>query len=353
MSERALTRAFQGDALLNGSDYFEIPRQVQIAMCTASIARSVELFGQVFGFGEAMGEILTGEGLARMQQLGTNTACIGWWFVGRQDFLQVEFFQHQLPVQKPLRADWRPNDHGWVRWGFAVPDFDDVLARLSSYGLSTITPPRTFSDGVRRVALRDPCVGTVLEIMEDGPNVPGGLRPYHFQWKPAVIYSTVVVPSVSDARAFWTGALGLPEVAPNTVHTEEMEAIWGLANARREMMVVQAGDSYIEIVEYHDPTGRPHPEDYRLCDQGMMNVGLGFRERRSLDALVRRLVAAGYVITTPLGPDTGTPIGTYTSSRDGTSVEVLTILADYDPYFGFRPRAPSPVKTMLQGIKTS
>ncbi|KXF56471.1 hypothetical protein AXA44_34590 [Rhodococcus sp. SC4] len=323
---------------------------MQIAMCTNAIGRSVRLYTEVFGFAEASGEVLYGEGLARMQAVGNTTTCLGWWLLARQPFIQLELFQHEVPRQRPLPIDWRPNDHGWVRWGFAVPDFDDCLQRLRNFGIDTITDPMCFSDGVRRVAFRDPHVGTVVEILEDGPDLPGGSPPHYFNNKPAILYSAVVVPNIGSARDFWIGTLGLEEVSSDVLHTAEMEILWGLPGAERTSFVVDADGTFVEVIAYQSPIGKAKSPDYRLSDQGLQNIALGYRDRRHLDELVSRLDSEGHTLNSPLGPDNGAPTGTYTAGHDGTSVEILTILSDFDEFAGYRPKPASPIKAMLEAI---
>lgn len=333
-------------------DVIAPPNLVQVAMCTTSIARSVEFLTRVVGFGEAHSDILYGPGLAQMQRLGPDCSCVGWWLVGRQEFLQIEFFQHQLPEQRPLPSDWAPNVQGWVRWGVAVPDFDTVVERLKQFGLVPFTEPMTFVDGLRRLAVHEPGAGTVIEIIEEGPALSGGVRSSYFSYAPAILYTTLVVPDVTAALAFWTGALGMRDCGADHLHSPDMEVLWGLQGAARKTAVVATGNTFIELVEYLPPFKRPPRSDYRLSDQGMQNIGLGYRERDKLDTLVARLERQGLYLNTPLGPHNGFPTGSYTTTPEGFSLEVLTILSDYDPYFGFRPKPVSPVKAMLDDIKT-
>jgi catechol 2,3-dioxygenase-like lactoylglutathione lyase family enzyme len=262
--------------------------------------------------------------------------------------MQVELFQHFLPPQRPQPSDWRPSDHGWVRWGIAVPDFDEVLARLGRFGIETITPATDFGEGIRRVCVRDPDVGAIIEIMEDGPAMPGGARPRQFDLGPGVVYAAVSVPDLGEAGKFWTGVLGLEPVPADALHTEEMEALWGLKGADRQALVVKAGDCFIEIVEYRNPEGRPRRPDARSSDQGMMNVALGYRDRPPLDRLVARLEAIGSLPATPLGP--GELAASYFFAPDGTPLEILAMPAAEEHNFGFAPRPDNPVKGILDAI---
>ncbi len=310
------------------------PRLAQLAFCSDDLPQTLRMYIEVFGFADAGGRKFWGEWLAHVQDVGDDAACLLWWMVGRQEFVQLEFFQHTLPAQKPLPADWRPSDHGWARWGMAVPDFDATLERLRAFGVNTLSDPISH-DGLRRVCFRDPGTGIVVELMEDGDALPGGVRPRYYELSPAVVYAAVSVPDLGKARDFYVNTLGLVEEAPDTLHTEEMEALWELPGAQREVVVVRGGDGYIELVEYSDPAPRPKPEDYVLSDQGFMNVAVGFRDRDLAQELLDRVGASGGSVNADL-PDSPAG-GTYVKDDQGMSLEIAAQPREFDPDFGFMP----------------
>ena len=151
-------------------------------MCSADLPHTLRLYTEVFGFADAGGRAFWGPWLG-VQALGPDAAALVWWLVGRQDFVQLEVFHHTTPAQRPLPDDWRPSDHGWVRWGLAVPDFDAALERLRGMGIATLSEPAE-RDGLRRVGFRDPDVGVIVEVMEDGAALAGGIRPRHYDLVP-------------------------------------------------------------------------------------------------------------------------------------------------------------------------
>jgi catechol 2,3-dioxygenase-like lactoylglutathione lyase family enzyme len=310
------------------------PQLAQIALCTDDLPRTVRLYTEVFGFAEAGGKVLWGERVAQIQALGDEVGFVLWWLVGRQDLVQLEFFQHTTPRQRPLPADWRPSDLGWVRWGLTVPDFDEALGRLRALGVATLGEP-VVHEGLRRVCFRDPQVGNVVEVMEEGSALPGGIRPRHFDLVPAVVYVSLSVSDLGRARRFFVGTLGLVEEPATVLHTPELEALWGLEGASRESFVARGGDVYLEVVRYDDPAGRPKPEGTLLSDQGFMNVALGFRDRLPLADTFDRVVASGYRANA--GPPRVAG-GTYLNDDQGNSVEILLSPREFDPGFGFTPQ---------------
>jgi catechol 2,3-dioxygenase-like lactoylglutathione lyase family enzyme len=309
------------------------PQLAQIALCTADMPRSVQLYSEVFGFADAGGRVLWGERVAKIQGTGEDGAFVLWWLVGRQDLVQLEFFHHTTPAQKALPTDWRPCDLGWVRFGIAVPDFEPVLARLSARGVPTITAP-VVTDGLRRVCFRDPWAGCVVEVMEEGAATPGGIRPRFYDLAPALVYATLSVPDLGPARTFFCDTLGLVEEPDVLLHAPEHEALWGLDGASCESFVARGGDAFVEVVRYDDPLGRPKPAGHLLSDQGFMNVAVGFREKAELDTTYARFARGGYRDNHEPPKVAG---GTYVNDAQGNSLELLIAPRELDAAFGFQP----------------
>ena len=275
-----------------------------------------------------------GPWLAGIQGLGDDAATVLWWMVGRQDLVQLEFFNHTLPPIRPLPADWRASDHGWTSFAIAVPDFDGVLERLAASGVATITEPAVHA-GLRRVAFRDPDIGVVVEMLEEGPALPGGIRTRHYELAPALVSITLSVADLDRARAFFVDTVGLAP-ADVALRSPELEAVRGLAGARSESFAVRGGDLFIEVVRYDEPAGRPRPADARLSDQGIMNVAVGFRQRHRSEALLARLRAAGHHVSADLPV---TPAGgVYVTDDQGNSLEVVSQPREFDAEFGFAPQ---------------
>ena len=209
----------------------------QIALCTNSIPETTRILSTALGFASAGGRQLWGERLARIQGLPTAAASAlsVWWLVGRQEFMQIELFTHTTPVQRPRTEGWRANDLGWARWGVAVRDVDDVIAQLDRAEVVTITAPVAFDDG-RRVCFVEPGTQVVVEIIEQ-TIIPDSDRERFYDLAPAVHHVSVSVADLESTRRLFLAA-GLREVAPDTVHGPDHEALWGLDGAKRDV----AGD---------------------------------------------------------------------------------------------------------------
>lgn len=305
----------------------------QIALCTSDLPSSIRLYTEAFGFAEAGNRVLWGERIAKIQQLGDDCAFSIHWLVCRQDLAQLEFFHHTVPPQRPRLGERGPADLGWTRWGVAIPDFDAALGRLRAFGVEPLAEPLAV-DGLRRVAFQDPYVGCVVEVFEEGAATPGGIRPRFYDLVPALVYATLSVADLDEARRFYVDSLGLEEDTATQLHPPETEALWGLAGARRDTALLRAGDGWIELVRYEEPAPRPLPDDRLLSDQGFMNVALGFRDGGRLNAVYERIVANGYSANSPAPRTAG---GTYVQDGLGTTVELLVAPREFDAGFGFAP----------------
>jgi catechol 2,3-dioxygenase-like lactoylglutathione lyase family enzyme len=270
------------------------PNIVQIVMGSDNLPLCKHLYSTVLGFAGA------GDRLTYTRHHGQSMGFGEWggatvlYMVGRQALMQLEFFTHTTPPQRPLPADWRPNDIGFCRFGISVADFDGVLERLAELDVSTITDP-ILVGGLRRVCFRDPTVGIPVEIMEEGAALPGERDRYH-DLEPAIVYAAVSVADMDEAIAFFRDVVGLEQV-DTELHAADEERLWGLPDARRRTATMRGGTTFLELVEYESPAGRPRPADDGLDRQGFKTIGVGFRDPAETGAIFERVKAAGLAWT--------------------------------------------------------
>jgi catechol 2,3-dioxygenase-like lactoylglutathione lyase family enzyme len=318
-----------------------VPSICQVAMCTQDLPATINTYVTVFGFASSGGRMLWGERIALIQGLptGADTTASLWWLVGSQDYMQLEFFTHTRPPQRPLSATWKPSDYGWVRWGVAVRDFDDVCSRLAEHGLNTLSEPRT-SGGARRVCFREPGASVIVEIIESKEDSFRSDRRRFYDLSPAIHYVAVSVPDLAATRAVLM-ASGLREVPADTLHEAADEALWGLDGADRTVAVLTDGDVFIEIIQYLDPRPMEIDADRLLSDQGFMNIGLGFRDRSEYMHAINELLQQGCSMAYPPPDVSG---GTYLRTPDGVSIELVITPRELESDFGFRPVPAAPYK---------
>lgn len=296
----------------------------QVALCSSSLSGSLRLFSESFGFANAGGSAAWG-GVLAMQDLPNEAHCTVWWMVGTQPFFQLEIFHHGFPEQRPLPPDWRPCDHGWVRFGVEIADFDRVERTLELRGVHVLG--KSGSAPSRRLAFRDPYVGCIVEAIER-PGSDG----------PSVAYATSSVADLDRARRFYAEVVRA-EIRPlEELHTAEDEALWGLAGATREGFLACLPGGILEIVHYTSPEGRPRRADHRSSDQGFLNVALGSRSHEPIRELISRIHDFGLATTVIV--DNEMLCGSYVVEA-GYEMEMMSIPPELDAALGFTP-SPTP-----------
>ena len=292
----------------------------QIAFSVVDLRLTERWFREGFGLVPAGGSraLMRGPLAANVQGL-PRAASTCWWLLGRNSWFQLELFQFDRPIAKLMPADFRPCDIGYTRIGIWVEDFDATLKKLAGLGSQPLTAPLG-ERGRRRACVRNPD-GVYVEIMEDDP-LPQFNRHKRNDCPSAIRSVTLSVPQLADAAAFFESGIGLK---PSTValHTPEHEALWGLAGATTESRLFDGGEVLIEVVQYLDPAGKPRPHDYRISDQGILNIAFGARRKADFDAVYRRAEAFGAKPNCrPVHlPGAGSVV--YVNDPHGFSVEIL------------------------------
>jgi NAD(P)-dependent dehydrogenase (short-subunit alcohol dehydrogenase family)/catechol 2,3-dioxygenase-like lactoylglutathione lyase family enzyme len=264
------------------------PAICQVAFCALDAKRLRAWYQDAFGFLPSGGTIFAGPLAKRVQGLERAlTSCR--WLVDSQDVFQLEFFGFVSPKSRRRRSDSRLSDLGYQMIGIHVADFDATLARLRQLG----SAPRMVGDvGARIACVRDP-EGNWVEILEQDPL--GSLAPV--KARPEVNATlrsvTLSVANLEAARSIWVDGFGLPLAPCEALHGPEHEVTWGLDDARRKSLLVQAGGVLLELVEYEVPKPRSHPPGYQISDQGYMNIALGFTNRDEFDRFFDRAVNIG------------------------------------------------------------
>lgn len=295
---------------------------VQVALSSTSLSGSLRLFSELFGFQNAGGSPAWGQTLA-MQALPEGAHCIVWWLVGTTPFFQIEIFHHDYPEQRLLPPDWKPCDHGWVRLGIAIPDFDRVIEGLDRYAVPILG--RSGSAPTRRLAFREPYAGCVVEVIErveaDGPSVA---------------YVSSSVADLEQARKFYAEVVGAQIRQLEELHAPEDEALWGLAGAEREGFLACLPGGTLEILRYKSPQGRPPRDDHRSSDQGLLNIAVGSRSHDVIRTLIGRIHDFG--LDTTVIVDNEMVCGTYVVEA-GYELEMFSIPPELDAALGFKPAA--------------
>jgi NAD(P)-dependent dehydrogenase (short-subunit alcohol dehydrogenase family)/catechol 2,3-dioxygenase-like lactoylglutathione lyase family enzyme len=259
----------------------------QVAFSAVDARTLLRWYQTAFGFLPSGATVFGGPLATRVQGIERNLS-VCRWLVDSQDFFQLEFFAFVSPTTRKRRSDDRLCDLGYRMIGIHVADFDGTLARLRK--LRCV--PRLTEETPSRIAcVRDP-EGNWVEVFESDPlagHAPGKARP---ELNATVRSITLSVSDLDAARQVWIDGFGL-SVAARQLHAPEHEALWDLDGARRRAEVVTAGGVLLELVQYDGPEPRPHPPDYRISDQGFMNIALGFSKAEDFDHFYRQAEAIG------------------------------------------------------------
>ncbi|MGA8544776.1 MAG: SRPBCC family protein [Mycobacterium sp.] len=308
----------------------------QIAFSVVDLRLIDRWFREGFGLLPSGGSraLMRGRLAANVQGL-PRAASTCWWLLGRNSWFQLELFQFERPIATLMPADFRPCDIGYTRIGIWVEDFDATMKKLAGLGSQPLADPMGERGG-RHACVRNPD-GVYVEIMEDDP-LPQLNQRGRIDCPAAIRSVTLSVPQLSDVAAFFEEGIGL-KASTATLHTPEHEALWGLAGATTKSRLFDAGEVLIEVVQYLDPVGKPRPHDYRLSDQGILNIAFGARRKADFNAVYRHAEAFGAQPNCrPVHlPATGSVV--YVNDPHGFSVEILRTKPGLaDRIFGFKPR---------------
>jgi catechol 2,3-dioxygenase-like lactoylglutathione lyase family enzyme len=319
------------------------PRVTQIAFSVPDIGKQIQFYQDVLGFHLTKNQRVEHE-LAR-KLLGMPDASLQLaWMIGRQDFLQLEFFSFNKPLPRPRPEKWRPCDIGYTRLGVVVSEFDATLQRAARFGALPLAPGATRAGG-RRVCIADPA-GNIIELMEGVATIPGGLPVARWPYDPAIKYASLSVPDIERSRLFFVDTIGLEEEDETLLHVPEDEQLWGLPSCERDILLCRSGDVFLEIAHYRYPVGNPRPVGYRLSDLGILNVAAGWLDLPPFLAAFERARKAGYASaveahelpggSAPLA-DTQDRATTYLIDDQGFSFEMFAMPAKYHVATGFAP----------------
>ncbi len=249
---------------------------------------------------------------------GVATSC--WWLNDSQDLFQLEMFEFRRPVSRALPVNWRPCDIGYAMLSVHVADLDATLARAQRNGSPPLTVPLG-PHGARRACVRDPD-GVLLELMEDDPRQdPPRERP-RAGVPTAVRGVTLSVADLERSRRLFVQGLGLSEATDVRLHTPEHEALWGLAGAARDTVLLWAGDFLVELVSYRRPRAPEREPGWRTNDRGLYHICFGSLDRAEYRTVVRRCRAAGWHGNSPV-ISAGASAAVFVVDDQGFTVELL------------------------------
>jgi catechol 2,3-dioxygenase-like lactoylglutathione lyase family enzyme len=130
--------------------------------------------------------------------------------------------------------------------------------------------------------------------------------------------------------AFYRDLLGFKEAISSEweVGTETLDKITGLQNSSARMMMLKAGNAFVEIFQFKTPSPKSAEAMRPVCDHGITHLCLAVTD---VDAEYERLKAAGMIFhCPPQTTATGNRV-TYGRDPDGNAIELLQVLDSGSP----------------------
>ena len=302
-----------------------------MALSTVDGKRSRDWYQQGLGFLPA-GSLAPTADLSATQGVADARVRNLLWLVDSQDFVQLEIFEYSSPPVRPLRADRELSDIGYARVGIWVADFDATLARLARLGVRPVGP-LAGPAGARRACVFDPD-GIMVEVMEDFVPAPQSRPLVRPRAGVALRAVRASVPDLDASLRFFRDAIGMTEVSDVILRTAARESTPGCAQPSRRALLA-AGQLWLELAQYGAAGGRPRPADYRITDQGILNIAVASRTLEGYLGLRDRVAAAGYQVHAEIAREHLRI--QYALDPAGFSVEMGYFDAARDPVAGFRP----------------
>lgn len=295
----------------------------QIAIIVEDADASVAFYERLLGIPRVGGTVFKGRPAERVQAL-PDPLFLAHWHTDDREYFQLELFQYQSPPSRAFARLRDPWDIGYSRIALEVNDpvvLHAACANQSVPGLS----PLTSIAGRPHFALRDPN-GVLLEV---GPATEP--LPSHVGARFAGV--ALSVPSLDRALQSFRDAAACPlrDASP-----PDKGALWGEHRSRKRSVLLDAGTAWLEISEYAEPSPKPWPADYRICDFGIMNVAFGFRDAGAIRAAWSRMQQGGFRPHGELVNSAGQVVVGYMDDPQGFNVELLMVRPWLDGVMGFR-----------------
>lgn len=133
----------------------------------------------------------------------------------------------------------------------------------------------------------------------------------------------ISVPDMAEARRFYVDVLGFVEVFGSTWDGDrpEADAAIGLERTETTMLMLRAGNAYVELWQYRSPEPKPKDPSYSPADHGIAHFCLQVTDIR---AEYERLAAAGMTFVGP-PVDLGDTAAVYGRDPFGNIIEIYDV----------------------------
>jgi catechol 2,3-dioxygenase-like lactoylglutathione lyase family enzyme len=288
-------------------------RICQIALSVIDLPQSINFYQTLFSLlpaGQTKG--LSGELASAVQGLDNVVTEVAW-LVDDRDFFQLELFNYEHPTPQPYAQHRSPEDIGYSRIAFEVADIEQLSQSVELLGGSIVSPIEG-DTGKRQFFCKDP---NAILIQVSEAELPAGVRA-------RVSGIAASVPSLEIAKQDFSSTLGF-DIASSD------------GNATKQTVVLDGETIWLELNEYQTPISRLWPPAYQLCDYGILNIAIGYRDLASFQTLYERCMNAGFTADSKPVQLPGAEGVTYVYDRQQFSVEMFCLDPDFDAAYGFKP----------------
>jgi catechol 2,3-dioxygenase-like lactoylglutathione lyase family enzyme len=144
-----------------------------------------------------------------------------------------------------------------------------------------------------------------------------------------VHHTAISTPDIERLLGFYRDIVGF-EVTWDTsweAGSDAADEILRLKGSAARLVMLRAGNVYLELFQYESPTPKPGDPDRPVCDHGITHICL---DVVNVDEEYERLSAAGMVFHCP-PQDVYDVRTTYGRDPDGNALEIQEVLDDKSP----------------------
>ncbi len=132
-------------------------------------------------------------------------------------------------------------------------------------------------------------------------------------------------PDIDRLIAFYCDVVGF-ELALRVEHgtpSGQLDAMVEMDGVTSRMAMLRAGTTFLELIQFNTPQGKPRDPDWKIADHGIGHIGLLVDD---IDAEYARLTAAGMHFHAPPVHNQGRPTAAcWGRDPDGNRVEIIQV----------------------------
>ncbi|MFT5839045.1 MAG: hypothetical protein ACI9UT_001547 [Flavobacteriales bacterium] len=298
----------------------------QIALCTSDFYRAIVFYEQVLGLDNCFGTVAFRGPMAEAIQQLPNPASKVRWFTDDSALFQLEIFEFEHPQPKPLSLNHSIRCEGYNHLIIATISLERIQQEMVMLGF--LQPFEIIEvkvegkgDHARHGITTDPD-GNKLQFVEQ-PDLINGER--HAQLIGLGLTSAQFKSCVNDFTKYF------PFKECDDLF--DSRQLWSREGQLKNSKTLSLNNKYLVINEFDDSI--PRSENYRLCDEGIMNFSVGYADFESFEQAVNETANAGMSHSIPASQGLVSIGGTYCTSNTGLSVEMLFCLPEAYGLWGF------------------